>query len=95
MTRFQPTYLNLLHSGELKERVKEAYQRLEACDVCPRECGVNRRESAKRAVRTGHPHGGHLPDQGQKNGESQEQPGFPHDGPSRAIHLQLSGLPKL
>jgi len=54
MTHFEPTYLNLLYSGELKERVKEAYKRLEACDVCPRECGVNRRESAKGAVcRTG------------------------------------------
>jgi putative pyruvate formate lyase activating enzyme len=47
MTNFEPAYLNLLRSGELKERVKEAYKRLEACDVCPRECGVNRRESAK------------------------------------------------
>jgi putative pyruvate formate lyase activating enzyme len=54
MVNFQPTYLNLLRSGELKERVKEAYKRLEACDVCPRECGVNRRESTKGAVcRTG------------------------------------------
>ncbi|MBM4464012.1 MAG: radical SAM protein [Chloroflexi bacterium] len=54
MTHFKPAYLNLLRSGELKERVKEAYKRLEGCDVCPRECGVNRRESAKGAVcRTG------------------------------------------
>ena len=29
---------------------------------------------------------------GLKNGESQAAPGFPHAGPSRAIHLQLSGL---
>jgi len=43
MNSFEPAYLNLLRSGELKERGKEAYQRLEACDVCPRECGVNRR----------------------------------------------------
>jgi putative pyruvate formate lyase activating enzyme len=54
MNGFEPAYLNLLRSGELRERVKEAYKRLEACDVCPRECGVNRRESAKGAVcRTG------------------------------------------
>ncbi len=51
---FAPAYLRLLHSGELKNRVQEAYQRLEACDICPRECGVNRRESKKGAVcRTG------------------------------------------
>ncbi len=51
---FDPAYLRLLRSGELKNRVQEAYQRLEACDICPRECGVNRRESKKGAVcRTG------------------------------------------
>lgn len=51
---FQPPYLRLLRSGELKQRVAEAYRRLEACDICPRECGANRRESAKGAVcRTG------------------------------------------
>ncbi|MFQ5812310.1 MAG: radical SAM protein [Anaerolineae bacterium] len=54
MKSFEPAYLKLLRSGQLKKRVKEAYKRLEACDVCPRECGVNRRESAKGAVcRTG------------------------------------------
>ena len=54
MTPFQPAYLNLLRSNELKERIREAYRRLEACDICPRECGVNRRESTKGAVcRTG------------------------------------------
>jgi len=51
---FEAAYLRLLRSGELKQRVTEAYQRLEACDICPRECGVNRRESTKGAVcRTG------------------------------------------
>lgn len=51
---FEPAYLRLVRSGELKKRVTEAYRRLEACDICPRECGVNRRESAKGAVcRTG------------------------------------------
>jgi len=47
---FEAAYLRLLRSGELKQRVTEAYRRLEACDICPRECGVNRRESAKGAV---------------------------------------------
>jgi putative pyruvate formate lyase activating enzyme len=51
---FEPAYLRLLRTGELKRRVAEAYRRLEACDICPRECGVNRRESARGAVcRTG------------------------------------------
>jgi putative pyruvate formate lyase activating enzyme len=52
--QFEPAYLALLRSGELKRRVAEAYARLEACDICARECGVNRRESAEGAgCRTG------------------------------------------
>jgi putative pyruvate formate lyase activating enzyme len=47
---FEPAYLALLRSGELARRAQLAYERLEACDICPRECGVNRRESAKGAV---------------------------------------------
>jgi putative pyruvate formate lyase activating enzyme len=35
-------YLALFQSGELLKRVREAYQRLGACDLCPHECGVNR-----------------------------------------------------
>jgi len=47
--RFEPAYLQLLRSGELKRRAAKAYARLEACDICARECGVNRRESAEGA----------------------------------------------
>ena len=51
---FEPAYLPLLHSGELKRRVAEAYVRLEACDICARDCGVNRRLSTEGAgCRTG------------------------------------------
>ena len=46
---FQPAYLRLLDNGELERRVTQAYQHLEACDICPRECGVNRRETVKGA----------------------------------------------
>lgn len=38
----EPSYLALFRSGELSERVKEAYARLASCDLCPRRCGVNR-----------------------------------------------------
>ena len=52
--QFEAAYLKLLRSGELTRRVAEAYARLEACDLCARECGVNRRESAEGAsCRTG------------------------------------------
>jgi putative pyruvate formate lyase activating enzyme len=46
---FEPAYLELVRSGELKRRVVEAYTRLEDCDICARECGINRRESAEGA----------------------------------------------
>ena len=49
MVRFGAAYLGLWRSGELKRRVAEAYTRLEACDICARECGVNRRQSAEGA----------------------------------------------
>jgi len=35
-------YLALYQSGELLQRVREAYRRLTVCDLCPHECGVNR-----------------------------------------------------
>ncbi len=38
----QPKYLSLYKSGELAERAKRLWQRLEACDICPHRCGVNR-----------------------------------------------------
>jgi putative pyruvate formate lyase activating enzyme len=47
--RFEPAYLQLYRSGELARRVSQAHERLEACDICARECGVNRRESATGA----------------------------------------------
>ena len=47
--RFEPAYLQLLRNGELERRVAKAYARLEACDICARECGVNRRTSAEGA----------------------------------------------
>lgn len=64
---FEPAYLKLLHSGELAERVRVAYQHLQACDLCARHCRVNRCVSIQGAVcRTGeraivasfHPHYG-------------------------------------
>jgi len=41
---FQPAYLDLLISGDLEKRAAVFQRRLKACDLCPRDCGVNRRE---------------------------------------------------
>ena len=35
-------YLDLYNSGELRNRMREAYARLRSCDLCPHACGVNR-----------------------------------------------------
>jgi len=35
-------YEALYQSGDLLQRVREAYRRLAVCDLCPHDCGVNR-----------------------------------------------------
>lgn len=35
-------YQALYQTGELSARVREAYRRLSACDLCPHDCGVDR-----------------------------------------------------
>jgi putative pyruvate formate lyase activating enzyme len=37
-----PSYVALFESGELHRRARQLVQRLGACDICPRECGVDR-----------------------------------------------------
>jgi putative pyruvate formate lyase activating enzyme len=39
---FEPAYLALLRSGELERRAQAAHERLHACDLCGRECRVDR-----------------------------------------------------
>ena len=41
----KPSYLKLFHSGELKRRAEALETRLASCDICPRECHVNRLEN--------------------------------------------------
>ncbi len=46
-------YLDLYNSGELLGRVREAYRRLAACDLCPHECRVNRVKGELGVCRSG------------------------------------------
>jgi len=39
---FEPSYMTLVESGEIDNRIDKLYARLEECDICPRKCGVNR-----------------------------------------------------
>ena len=49
-------YIALYHSGELERRAYALEARLASCDICPRECGVNRLEAE-----LGFCHSGYLP----------------------------------
>jgi putative pyruvate formate lyase activating enzyme len=42
-------YVGLARSGELRRRVAAAYARLDACDLCGRACGAERREAGAGA----------------------------------------------
>jgi putative pyruvate formate lyase activating enzyme len=50
---FQPAYLKLYREGKLSERINLLYKKLECCNICPRECEVNRLEDEKGYCRTG------------------------------------------
>jgi len=49
----RPGYLDLLDTGELAQRAREARARLERCSLCPRECGVDRLAGVRGFCRTG------------------------------------------
>ncbi len=48
-----PSYIDLHHRGILQERIDKALLRLRNCDLCPRECGVDRTRSELGFCRTG------------------------------------------
>ena len=52
----KPSYLTLHKSGELEQRAAALEARLESCDICPRNCRVNRLKGE-----TGFCHSGNLP----------------------------------
>jgi len=50
---FEPAYLRLLASGELKRRMERALGLLHACTACPRNCRVNRWADKFAVCKTG------------------------------------------
>lgn len=64
--RFEPAYLKLHRSGELRRRADALWAMLETCRLCPRECGAHRLRGEKGFCRGGrdvevsghHPHFG-------------------------------------
>lgn len=63
---FEPAYLKLHRSGDLKNRGQELWEIMENCTLCPRECGANRlagdrgecRASSLLQIASYHPHFG-------------------------------------
>ena len=61
-----PTYAQLEYEGQLAQRVEQAYAIFEQCQLCPRNCGVNRqkgergfcRAPVKSVIFGAHPHFG-------------------------------------
>lgn len=44
---FEPGYLSLHRSGELKRRGEQLWAMMESCELCPRMCGVNKMKGEK------------------------------------------------
>jgi len=53
MPETYPSYLSLLHSGELQARTHTAYERLACCTLCAWECKVDRGAGKLGICRTG------------------------------------------
>jgi len=51
--KFEPAYLRLYESGELKRRVQRALQFLTPCTACPRDCRVDRLADKFAVCKTG------------------------------------------
>lgn len=66
---YKPAYEKMEEEGRLAERIDQAFAKLESCDLCPRECGVNRlngqqgfcNTTEKAVVHSRSPHFGEEP----------------------------------
>ncbi len=52
-SKFEPAYLRLYESGELKDRAARAIESLHSCEVCPRNCRVDRLAEKFAVCKTG------------------------------------------
>ena len=44
---WHPAYEKLEREGKLAQKIKQAYDLIDSCQLCPRRCGVNRRKGEK------------------------------------------------
>jgi len=50
---FEPSYFELLDSGEIEKRIEALYELLQPCRLCPNECEVDRLNGEKGICRVG------------------------------------------
>jgi len=48
-----PSYLNAFKSGKLQQTAEELFLSLESCQICPRQCGINRLNKKTGFCKTG------------------------------------------
>jgi len=82
MLKEEPEYIALYRSGELARRARTLEARLRSCDICPRECGVNRLEDEM-----GFCHSGYLPVVAAVCAHHGEEPAISGDRGSGTIFL--------
>ncbi len=49
----KPVYIDTVASGAIKEKIRDAFEIMEACVLCPRLCGVNRLSGETGVCKTG------------------------------------------
>ncbi|UCH20528.1 MAG: radical SAM protein [Deltaproteobacteria bacterium] len=53
MTSFEPAYRETFNNGQLKEKIKIAYEIISSCTLCPRRCKVDRLSGQTGVCKTG------------------------------------------
>lgn len=51
--KFKPSYINLYNSGDLENRINSLFKILESCELCPRNCHINRLAGEKGYCKMG------------------------------------------
>lgn len=53
MADYEPVYLKTFEKGQLKKKIKQSWEILKSCTLCPRECGVDRLSGETGICKTG------------------------------------------
>jgi putative pyruvate formate lyase activating enzyme len=53
MTSYEPAYRETFNNGQLKDKIKKAYEIIGSCTLCPRKCKVDRLSGQTGICKTG------------------------------------------